>query len=512
MDDLRTSPTLWERIRFLALVPRNWLLLLISMSYRTFIWGFSWLSPGYLAWTSSIRARRAFYHAVKNVPAYSRFIRERCTSGKAVPEMDKDNYIKTYPIEARCIKGCFPSSQTMIDESSGSTGTPYNWIRSLDERSDSHLFISYFATHSFGPGPWITINAFSMGSWATGINIGIALQRNGIVKNTGPDIAKILGTLRFFGPHYPYLIAGYPPFVKHLIDVADEEGFPLKNYRLNALVGGEGLSEGLRDYLLRRFRMVYSGYGATDLEIGIAGETPLSLTIRQLARDDPRVRRVLFGKDSRLPMVFQYNPLMHHVEVNEHRELVFTITRLDVLSPRIRYNIHDEGGTARYDEIVAALSAAGKDINRIIREKGIGRPLRLPFLWVYGRRDSTISVMGANIYPEDLEQCLYGEPELARVTRSYCLSLTEDPEGDVRPCFLLEVEVEPTEELRRRFAETMFQHLLDLNADFREAWHEYPEKVTPLVRLYPPNSGPFKTDTDSIKQVRLLRRTGGLPG
>jgi phenylacetate-coenzyme A ligase PaaK-like adenylate-forming protein len=37
--------------------------------------------------------------------------------------------------------------------------------------------------------------------------------------------------------------------------------------------------------------------------------------------------------------------------------------------------------------------------------------------WVFGRRDFTISVMGANIYPEDLEQCVYADPELARITR-----------------------------------------------------------------------------------------------
>jgi phenylacetate-CoA ligase len=186
----------------------------------------------------------------------------------------------------------------MIDESSGSTGTPYNWIRSLRERRHSHLFVSYFATYCFGAEPWITINAFSMGAWATGLNMGLALQRNSIVKNTGPDITKILHTLRFFGPRYPYLILGYPPFLKHLIDVAEAEGFPFKDYCLNALVGGEGMSEGLRDYLLRRFQKVYSGYGATDLEIGIAGETPLSVAIRRLARDNSEVRQKLFGKDS----------------------------------------------------------------------------------------------------------------------------------------------------------------------------------------------------------------------
>ena len=165
--------------------------------------------------------------------------------------------------------------------------------------------------------------------------MGIALQRNSIVKNTGPDIGKIFNTLEFFGPKYRYLICGYPPFLKHIIDVARERQFPLEEYRPMALLGGEGNSEGLREYLLRCFKPVYSGYGATDIEIGLAGETPISLLIRREARQSERLRKVIFGDDSRLPMVFQYNPMMHHIEVNEKGEMMFTITRLNVLSPRI---------------------------------------------------------------------------------------------------------------------------------------------------------------------------------
>ena len=69
--------------------------------------------------------------------------------------------------------------------------------------------------------------------------------------------------------------------------------------------------------------------------------------------------------------------------------------------------------------------------------------MRLPFLWIYGRLDFTISVMGANIYPEDLEHCVYADPELARMTRSFCQSLSEGPEGEVRPSFFFEIDAEP---------------------------------------------------------------------
>ncbi|MCX6291495.1 MAG: phenylacetate--CoA ligase family protein [Bacteroidetes bacterium] len=501
----KTSPAIADRLRFLFLSFRDVLLYLIAKKYSTFIKGFRFLSPQYLDWTSRIRARRVYYFAVRKVPAYKDFIKDKeIKKWSDIPFTDKDTYIRKYLTEQRCMDGKIPVTGIAIDESSGSTGTPYNWVRSLRERRESHAFISYFSTFCFGKRPWITINAFSMGAWATGINMGIALQRNGIVKNTGPDIGKILHTLEFFGPTHDYLITGYPPFLKQLYDYAKENNFPWEKYSLSALVGGEGMSEGLRDYLLPGFKQVYSGYGATDLEIGIAGETPLTVAIRRLAREKTEIRKALFGEDSRLPMIFQYNPIMHYIEVSDNRELVFTITRKSVLSPRIRYNIHDEGGISRYDQLNEKLKPFGYNLEQLT-EKEENRNLTFPFMWIYGRRDFTISIMGANIYPEDIEQCLYSDKELAKITRSFCQAVSEGENAAVRPAFYFEITETPTEELKKKFAESILQKLIILNADFREAWHEYAETLKPEIHLFPIGDGPFKNDQNKIKQTRVIK-------
>lgn len=499
--DARIRPTTRERLEFALQAPCDFVLKVACATYPMFLGVFKLMPPAYMAWASRVKARKAYYRALREVPAYRDFTRARANG--RIPETDKESYIKPYATSARCIGGTFFHGQTMIDESSGSTGTPYNWVRSEKERRQSHTFVSYFATYGYGRERWITINAFSMGAWATGLNMGISLQKNGIVKNTGPDIAKILHTLRFFGPGYTYLITGYPPFLKHLMEVAEEEAFPFDEYRIFGLAGGEGMSEGLRDYLLRRFTKVYSGYGATDLEIGIAGETPISVAIRRLAREREDVKAALFGADSRLPMVFQYNPIMHHFEVNEHSEVICTITRRSLLSPRIRYNVHDVGGILSSDEIKARLAALGVDMDRLRRECGDGN-VRLPFLWIYGRRDHTISVMGANIYPEDIEQCLYNDTALAAITSSFCLSVAEGPDGAVRPRFLFEVSREPDAALARRFADSIVPSLVALNADFREAWREYPDTLVPDIQLYRIGEGPFAGDSGRIKQARFL--------
>lgn len=497
----RLFPTVLERVAFAVQIPCDWTLKLCCTTYPTFLALFRIMPPAYMAWASRIKARKAYYRALRTVPAYGVHVRR--SAGMEIPETDKLSYIQEHPTEARCVGGNFFHNRVMIDESSGSTGTPYNWVRTEKERRESHVFVSYFASYCYGREPFITINGFSMGAWATGINMGISLQKNGIVKNTGPDIPKILHTLRFFGPKHNYLITGYPPFLKHLLDVGEQEGFPFEEYNLFGLAGGEGMSEGLRDYLQLKFKKVYSGYGATDLEIGIAGETPISVAIRRLARDRADVRRVLFGFDSRLPMVFQYNPLMHHVEENEHGEVVFTITRASLLSPRIRYNVHDVGSVLSDSEMAERLASVGVDLQQMRRECGDGN-VHLPFLSIFGRRDYTVSVMGANIYPEDIEECLYRHPALAAITNSFCLSLAEEPDGSVRPRFLFEVSGATDFTIAEKFAAAIVPTLIELNADFREAWREYPETLKPDIQLYGIGTGPFAGDAGRIKQRRIL--------
>ncbi len=498
----KASPhlTLKDKASFALLNCMDIFLILISKNYGFFLFTFKWLSPFILQKLSLVFAKRAYYRAKALVPAYQKFT--SFSSANEIPETDKENYVKKFSIEERCLHGKIPSSQVSIDESSGSTGLPYNWVRTYKERKQSHVTIRHFTQYCFGQKVQIVINAFSLGSWATGMNMGVALERDYIVKNTGPDVDKILHTMTFFGANHNYLILGYPPFVKYLIDMAQIQGFALKDFNICALVGGEGMSEELRDYLLQHFKLVYSGYGATDIEIGVGGETPLSVAIRRLARDNPDVKAHLFANDSRLPMLFQYNPLMHYIEVNDNGELIFTINRLSRLSPRIRYNLHDEGGVMRFDDMVQKLAEIGIDVATLTDDPN--PHIKLPFVWIQGRKDFTISIMGANIYPEDVEKIVYSQSELAKITRSFCQAVEENGQGEVRPAFYFEVSIPPSLALQSKYQEAIVSGLLSFNKDFKEAWKEYPQALTPLIYLFAQGEGPFKQKMGQIKQIRML--------
>lgn len=461
--------------------------------------------PAISAGLSAGRALRTARAAARRVPAYRAHLvaagidPDDIGSLAELPETDKASYIDRHPLPDRCVDGRLPLVGTTIDESSGSTGTPYNWARSATERDHVRRMISFFARYTYGDAPLVVLNAFSMGAWATGLTTAIALEGNGLVKATGPSIDKILGTMRELGVAYRYLIVGYPPFLKLLLDEGEASGFPWEQYTMHAMLGGEGNSEGLRDYLLRRFASVYSGYGATDVEIGLAAETPVTIALRRLAHSRRDVAQALFGEADRVPMVFQYNPMLHHIETNARGELLFTVCRAATLSPKVRYNVHDEGGVLRDDELRRRLTAFDLTPEGLA-PAGFGRLVRMPYLYVFGRKDSTVSVMGANIYPADIEAGLYADATLAARVRSYRLSLLEERPGETRPLVSIELERgEPDSALADALAGSIERQLLATNRDYQEAVKEYPALMVPVVRTHAPGSGPFADEASRIK-------------
>ena len=246
--------------------------------------------------------------AYVDVPAYRAYLDEagfsfRWWSLRNYRPTSKHDYVDRYEEHERCWHGEIVTVGTVVDESSGSSGTPYNWMRSKRELDTVHKNVAGYVTLLFGTKRLFCINAFSMGAWATGTNTGLAMSKIAMVKNTGPDIEKIVDTLKHFGPRYTYLISAYPPFLKHLRDRLDAEGFDWDGHDLNGFVGGEALTEALRDYIEDRFTRVYSGYGASDLTIGMAGESDLSVWLRRALVSHPDLRTDVLGDHEQRPII-----------------------------------------------------------------------------------------------------------------------------------------------------------------------------------------------------------------
>ena len=337
------------------------------------------------------------------------------------------------------------------------------------------------------------------------------------MKNTGPDLEKIVDTLTHFGPGFTYLVTAYPPFLKDLRDRLDAIGFDWAAYQVHGLVGGEAMTEGLRDYCEQRFASVRSGYGASDLTIGIGGETELTVWLRRAIAADSELRDAILGPDEiRLPMIFQYNPLETYLETTPDGELVCTLTSTWVLAPKLRYNIGDEARLLGWDALHRILGrrrewSAGADA-AFATER-----MKLPLLFVFGRADATISFMGANIYPQDVENGLYADERAAALIGAFTLALEDDPRGgaaagtDQQPVVHLLLRPDHglvdagKTELARTCREGLVAYLARVSRDFAQSLEESERTADIRIEVHEEGEGPFAGDRDRIKRVYLQR-------
>ena len=276
------------------------------------------------------RAADLARRARKRVPAYRDHYRRsrrddfRASTWDRVPVTDKESFVKRYRIEDRCWGGSLPTRGVTVDESSGSTGTPTNWVRGWDERMDTKQLLQLAFSAAFGREPIFAINAFVLGAWATGMIVSQSLGELCIMKSTGSDAKKIFSTMTSFGTGYHYVIMGYPPFLKSLVDDHD---FDWDGYTVDAIYGGEAITDQMRDHLSKTFGRVIGSYGASDLEINIAYENEFTIALREAVASDEDLRRELVKDFGSLPSIFQYNSLDYYIESNERNELLFSLNR-----------------------------------------------------------------------------------------------------------------------------------------------------------------------------------------
>jgi phenylacetate-CoA ligase len=450
-----------------------------------------------------------YQSALRRVPAYPRFLEGR-TAGSpasvfaldAIPPTDKAKYVNVFSFEARCEDGVLPAGGIVIDESSGSSGVPSNWVRGTRERAVNGRTIRMGLQHRLGTEPLFFINAFALGPWATGINLTLSLSSWARVKSLGPDAAKIENTLRQFGTAHHYVIMGYPPFLKQL---ADRPAVNWPSYRVSMVFGGEGMSESMRRYIEGKgIARVYGSYGASDLELNIAAETDLTIQLRRLLERHPKLAARILRHTGATPMIFQYNPADFFIESDASGELLVTVCRPDYVAPKVRYNIHDLGHVLRF-----------RDLAKELRREGLSpdtldpRALNLPLLFHYGRSDASVSYYGCKISPTDVQDSLFRLPALAGGVDAFQLHSFDDDDGDKRLAIRLEVTNGNAPECPEQWGSRLFDTLAEINQDFRESRRMAPANKPPFVELHEVGTGPFAGVDARIKRRYVAR---GGPG
>jgi len=454
-----------------------------------------------------ISRHRATYvarRAQQLVPAYRDFYPEggrseiRASAWDRVPVTDKESFVKRYRIEDRCKGGSLPSRGVTVDESSGSTGSPTNWVRGSGERMETKELLHLSYAGAFGREPIFAINAFVLGAWATGMTVSQSLGELCIMKSTGSDATKILSTMTEFGPEYRYVILGYPPFLKSLIDNHD---FDWDRYKVDAIYGGEAITDQMRHHLSKTFARVVGSYGASDLEINIASENDFTVALREALATDETLRNELIHDFGSLPSVFQYNPLNYYIESNERSELLFTLNRPSTIAPKVRYNLHDIGHTLRYRDAIAAIERAGRtDIIEHLRARGV-HLLKLPLLFHYGRSDLSVSFLGTTVSPEGIRQALAAIPALDGAVESFQAFNAQNENDDTILVIAVELASDRDRttidrpEVQSRFAAELGR----IDRDFATVYSTAPVALRPEIRLFNSQTGPFRDGHKKIK-------------
>lgn len=459
------------------------------------------LAPGFegLRWRlGRLRAAGTAERARRQVPAYADHLAthgagpDRVERFTELPETDKASYVAGRRLEQLCRHGRLPRRGVVLDESSGSSGTPTSWVRGAAERRATARVLRTTFARGLDDGPAVVLNAFSLGAWATGLNVTMALASSCRIKSTGPDRDKVIHTMRELGPEYRYVVLGYPPFLK---DLADDPRIDLTAYDVTAGFGGEGLSENMRTYLLHSYRQVKGSYGASDLEINLAAESDFTVALRRELANNGALRTALLEHpDAPLPMIFQYNPLDYVIETNAAGELIVTVCRAANLSPRIRYNIHDVGHVVRMPALTQLLRRHGAE--HLLAD----RVLDLPVLFHYGRSDASVDFYGAVVTPDELRDALYAEPTLADRMREFRLISWEDDEAASHLLYAVELQPgrDPAALDVADLTTRLTARLVARNGDFANACRVAPDDNQPELRVFPADTGPFD-DVSGLK-------------
>ncbi|HVO28634.1 MAG TPA: hypothetical protein VMT81_01475 [Candidatus Paceibacterota bacterium] len=449
-----------------------------------------------------VRPLALFHRAAREVPAYRDFLKKnRIDPAKiktfadfqAIPPVSKKEYLRQYPLESLVWGGTLEKPM-VFTSTSGSTGKPFYFPRErrLDWQS-SILHEFFLRNNSRGMGgSTLAIVGFGMGAWIGGLitykAFEIADERGAgtAIITPGSNKTEVLTVLRELAPQFDNVIlAGYPPFVKDVLDEAEEEGIRLARLNLRLLFAAESFSEAFREHVARQagikniHRDTLNVYGTADIGT-MAHETPTAILMRRLAIGHRGLFRSFFSEITRTPTLAQYHPRFITFEAPGGNILLTG----DNTIPLVRYAIGDHGGVWSFDDAMEAMRSAGISWKREVERADIMKQItELPFVYVYERADLSTKIYGAIIYPEHIKAPLFAPAFRKEITGKFVLATRTD----ARHNEYLEVKIElkrgraPSPALAEKLQQVIVKNLLKLNAEYQYLYGLMPQRVTPKI-------------------------------
>lgn len=449
------------------------------------------------------RALRLFQEMALRVPAYKDFLKSNniipssITSVKdfdKIPPINKDNYLRKYPIEMLCWDGEFDHGQWVISTTSGSTGTPFyfprNYIQDWQYAITAELYLrNNFQIHKKST---LYIVAFPMGAWIGGLFTYQALKilaENGSydlsVITPGIHKQEVINAIKQLGNNFDQLIIGsYAPFLKDILDDGKRAGIDWEKLNIGFVFSAEAFSEKFRDFTLNtvgnkdKINTTLNHYGTVDLGT-MAHETPESILIRRKLVENDKLE-VLFPEPYRQPTFAQYNPELFYFQQYENSLLCSAYSGL----PLFRYDLKDYGSVIPREIVHKKLSDAGINLSKDIHTK-CNYSWNLPFVYVYERNDFSVSYYAFQLYPDTIRRAIQEDSLEDYVTGKFTAEVNYNDSGRQQLNIYIELKhgVIPSDKLEINVLDHLQRRLIDESSEYREVYKTIGPEVMPKIIL-----------------------------
>jgi phenylacetate-CoA ligase len=338
----------------------------------------------------------------------------------------------------------------------------------------------------------LVVICFSMGVWVAGGFTHSSFRW--ISENLGYNITTItpgidkddaLEILKNLSPNFTNIIlVGYPTYVYELLKTAKSQKV-IPSKKIFILTAGDKYEEEWREEIRIKFTKnpnpfsVINVYGSADA--GIMGfETPLTITLRQLAEKNAVLKKELFSGNGPIPGLYQYNPNYIYLEsVNE--EIVVTAS---TAYPLIRYNIRDSGSVTSMIELIKKLKLTGtwsKDLASLCKK------FTYPLVLVRSKNDVSITYYAIKVFHDHIWAGLRQLYSDQTITGKYFAnSYTDKDKGAQKLIFMIELAKgrQSSKKLITKIQAHLLNGLLRTSSEFRKLYSSLGKITMPEVLLF----------------------------
>ncbi len=426
-----------------------------------------------------------FHNAARRVPAYADFLKKNgvdpkkirdCADFAHIPLTNKQ-YFSDYSLKELNWDGVLDNS-LYVSTSSGSTGVPFFWPRGREQDIASgtifkHIYEDIFESKK---GSTLVINSFALGTWIAGFEFYNAARftadhdNNIVISTPGIDRGEAIRQFKKLAPLFDRIVfEGYPPFIKDIFDEGAADGIIWSDHDTRILVGGEAVSPVWKEKVLKLIGKSGSDNSFVNVygmaEIGIVGhDTPLSAKVREHIAD---IKGVRITGENEVVGVYQYYPELRYFESFPDSSLVLTA---NAGLPLIRYDTRDTGGLLTRDVADA-----------------YGKEWQIPFVYLFGRKDLSISLYALMIYVENVKRALENSSLTDQLSGLFRMGVSHN--GKLDQQFDIAVELaraaKSSAQMVQKLTDEVVSTLSKVNSEYAKLLASIGDRARPVVELVP---------------------------